>query len=164
MSVRKDYVVDGERRSVVLTEIGGDQFQVTVGDRTHAVQAHRLPDGRISFRLDGQQYEACGVQAGMRTQVRLSGRTWTLDTHQGTEAAATAASGDVTAPMTGTVLSVHVAIGDSVDVGDLLVALSAMKMEHKLCATVAGVVTKLTATVGDTVDQGTTLALVEPEE
>jgi biotin carboxyl carrier protein len=65
--------------------------------------------------------------------------------------------------MSGTVLDVHCKSGDTVAADQTLVVLSAMKMEHKLSAGVAGVVRKVAASSGATVDQGELLIEVEPE-
>ncbi|MFO7690104.1 MAG: biotin carboxylase N-terminal domain-containing protein [Cryobacterium sp.] len=47
---------------------------------------------------------------------------------------------EVRSPMPGTVVAVHVADGDRVAVGDLLITVEAMKMEHRLRAAAAGTV------------------------
>ncbi|MCW2674918.1 MAG: acetyl/propionyl-CoA carboxylase subunit alpha [Frankiales bacterium] len=53
-----------------------------------------------------------------------------------------------TASMPGTVVAVHVAPGDTVEAGQVLVVLEAMKMEHQLRAEVAGTVEDVLVTVG----------------
>ncbi|WP_218828828.1 acetyl/propionyl/methylcrotonyl-CoA carboxylase subunit alpha, partial [Rhodococcus sp. 06-235-1A] len=73
-------------------------------------------------------------------------------------AGAGAASGDaVTAPMQGTVVKVAVTEGQTVDAGDLIAVLEAMKMENPVTAHKAGTVTGLTVTAGDAITQGTVL-------
>ena len=42
--------------------------------------------------------------------------------------------------------------------------MEAMKMEHRICADVAGTVTVIHFSDGDQVDQGTTLVEIEPAE
>jgi acetyl-CoA/propionyl-CoA carboxylase biotin carboxyl carrier protein len=53
----------------------------------------------------------------------------------------TPSSPEVRSPMPGTVISVETSTGKTVDAGDTLVVVEAMKMEHKLVASVAGTVT-----------------------
>ena len=67
--------------------------------------------------------------------------------------AADAAGGPVS-PLPGTVASVHVAPGDEVADGDLLVVVEAMKMEHRITARSAAVVGEVMVAAGDTVDAG----------
>ncbi|MGW5921519.1 acetyl/propionyl/methylcrotonyl-CoA carboxylase subunit alpha [Nocardia fluminea] len=73
-----------------------------------------------------------------------------------------AASGDaVTAPMQGTVVKVAVEEGQTVEVGDLIVVLEAMKMENPVNAHKAGVVTGLAVAAGAAITQGTVLAEIK---
>ncbi|MFQ6328814.1 acetyl/propionyl/methylcrotonyl-CoA carboxylase subunit alpha [Nocardia sp. CWNU-33] len=73
-----------------------------------------------------------------------------------------AASGDaVTAPMQGTVVKVAVEEGQSVEAGDLIVVLEAMKMENPVNAHKAGVVTGLSVEAGAAITQGTVLAEIK---
>jgi acetyl-CoA/propionyl-CoA carboxylase, biotin carboxylase, biotin carboxyl carrier protein len=63
----------------------------------------------------------------------------------------------LTSPMQGTIVKVAVAEGDSVQAGDLVVVLEAMKMEQPLTAHRGGTVMNLKAQVGATVTSGSTL-------
>jgi len=72
-----------------------------------------------------------------------------------------AAPGSLIAPMPGTVLRVAVAVGDTVQAGQPLLWLEAMKMEHKITAPAAGVVSDLRVEPGRQVDVGAVLAIVE---
>ena len=73
-----------------------------------------------------------------------------------------AASGDsLTAPMQGTVVKVAVEDGTTVEAGDTIVVIEAMKMEQPITAHKAGVVSGLAATVGETVTAGTVLAQIK---
>jgi acetyl-CoA/propionyl-CoA carboxylase biotin carboxyl carrier protein len=77
---------------------------------------------------------------------------------------AKAPSGDaLTSPMQGTIVKVAVADGDSVQTGDLVVVLEAMKMEQPLTAHRSGRVADLNAQVGATVTSGSTLCLIVDE-
>ena len=64
-------------------------------------------------------------------------------------------------PLPGTVIAVHVAVGDSVVEGQLLMVVEAMKMEHKITAPADSVVAEVRFAVGDRVDTGDLLVALE---
>ena len=72
-----------------------------------------------------------------------------------------AAGGTVRAPLTGKVLEVRVANGDSVEAGQVLLVLESMKMELRITAPQAGVVAGLGAKAGASVERGSLLAQIE---
>ncbi len=76
--------------------------------------------------------------------------------------AVAAGGGLITAPMPGTVLVVNVSIGATVEEGETLAVMEAMKMELTLKAPLAGTVTEADAVVGQQVDLGARLFVVEP--
>lgn len=63
----------------------------------------------------------------------------------------------VVAPMQGTIVKIAVAEGQSVEVGELVVVLEAMKMEQPLTAHKAGIIKGISAEIGITVTSGTVL-------
>ena len=75
-----------------------------------------------------------------------------------------AAGGDgaIIAPMPGKVTAVDVATGDTVTMGQRLLTLEAMKMEHGMVAPFDGVVTELNAVAGAQVAVDSVLARIEP--
>jgi 3-methylcrotonyl-CoA carboxylase alpha subunit len=75
--------------------------------------------------------------------------------------AETEPGGHLTAPMSGTVVAVMVAVGDSVDKGAALIVLEAMKMEHTIVAPASGRVAAVHFAVGDRVGEGADLVDVE---
>ncbi|MFJ8690645.1 ATP-binding protein [Micromonospora wenchangensis] len=74
------------------------------------------------------------------------------------------AVGSLLAPLPGTVTRVHVEAGQRVVVGDLLLTLEAMKLEHPVLAPTDGVVADLPVPAGGQVETGAVLAVVNPEE
>ena len=69
--------------------------------------------------------------------------------------------GALVAPMPGKVIKVAAEAGASVEVGDVLIVLEAMKMEHELTAPAAGTLSELRVAEGDQVEAGAALAVIE---
>jgi biotin carboxyl carrier protein len=167
MSFRRTFVRDGEAVEVTAERVGGDHWRVRVGDRALEFRAAALGDGGVRLVPVGPDAGAAttayGAAAGKAYMVRVGGRTFTLQQPQpGRSGGASGADGIVRAPMTGTVLAVSCQPGDEVEADQTLVVVTAMKMEHKLNAGIAGVVKRVDAKVGQTVDQGAALVEVEP--
>ncbi|MBR3495561.1 MAG: biotin/lipoyl-binding protein [Prevotella sp.] len=74
--------------------------------------------------------------------------------------AAAGAGAKVTAPLPGTITDVKVAVGQSVNAGDVVVVLEAMKMQNNIEAENSGTVTSVMVNKGDTVMEGTVLVTI----
>jgi len=71
------------------------------------------------------------------------------------------AGGQAVAPMHGTILKLLVAEGDSVEAGDVLAVLEAMKMETQVAAPAAGTVSKILVSQGEVVEANQAVAAIE---
>lgn len=60
----------------------------------------------------------------------------------------------ISAPMPGTILSVNIKVGDTVQAGQVLFILEAMKMENEIMAPAGGTVMAVAATKGASVNSG----------
>jgi acetyl-CoA/propionyl-CoA carboxylase biotin carboxyl carrier protein len=72
-----------------------------------------------------------------------------------------AGAGQVTVPMQGTIVKVLVAVGDTVEIGQAVCVLEAMKMENQINAEKAGTVAEIRVKAGDTVGAGDVVAVIE---
>jgi acetyl-CoA/propionyl-CoA carboxylase biotin carboxyl carrier protein len=87
------------------------------------------------------------------------------DVDRAVRAAASAHGGgpvEVLAPMPGSIVAMHVTMGQAVDAADPIATLEAMKMEHGVAAPFAGRVAELRVNAGDQVARGDVIAIVEP--
>jgi len=71
-------------------------------------------------------------------------------------------SGQVTVPMQGTIVKVLVEVGQSVEAGQSVVVLEAMKMENQISADVSGTIAEVKVSPGDTVGGGDTVVVITP--
>lgn len=167
MKINREFVRDGEAVKVTAELLEGDRWRVRVGDAVHEYRAQPLGDGGVRIAAaeagSARAFVAFGTPAGKAFMVRADGHTHTLAAPARRGAGGGGASdGSVRAPMTGTVLDVLCKPGDVVEADQTLVVVSAMKMEHKLAAGVAGTVQSVGTQKGTTVDQGHVLVVVEP--
>ncbi len=149
--------VQGERQVWVLHGHQG-RWQAVCGERTVVVEDfHAQADGQasalVSALVNGQLVQAALVRQGVQFWLQsgalaLHGEDLRL---QAVSRAQTASSGAVLAPMHGRVVRVEVAPGQSVQAGQTLLVMEAMKMEHRLLAPIAGLVKSLHAQAGEQV-------------
>lgn len=67
----------------------------------------------------------------------------------------------VEAPITGTVISVEVKVGDKVEEGDTILFIESMKMENPILAPVAGTIAEIRVSPQQVVETGNGLAIIE---
>jgi 3-methylcrotonyl-CoA carboxylase alpha subunit/acetyl-CoA/propionyl-CoA carboxylase biotin carboxyl carrier protein len=129
----------------------------------------------LRLEIDDRVHEASVRIGAHRVDVAHLGHTFSFARPDPFGPGATVADSDglVVAPMPGTVLAVSTEVGRTVEAGDVLGVMEAMKMELSLKAPLAGTVTTVGAAVGDQVALGATLFVVsagtttedhEPEE
>ena len=75
-------------------------------------------------------------------------------------AASTGAGTPVKAPMPGTIVSIKVNVGDTVNKDTLVAVLEAMKMENEIFAGVEGTVTGIATNAGASINSGDTIITV----
>jgi acetyl-CoA/propionyl-CoA carboxylase biotin carboxyl carrier protein len=158
-----------------------DAASVSVGSQPPApASLRRTPGSDTEFRIefDGTTQalhivrEPGGPSGGARLWLGHSGasflvafrtRQQDLAAHlAGRENPAGTASPDVRSPMPGTVVTVSARTGDTVQAGDVLLTVEAMKMEHRLTAALAGVVS-MSVAPGDLVKLDQVVASIQPD-
>ena len=156
---------DGKPTAVSLTDHDG-HFTATVGEENFDLTL-------VHCGATECVYIENGVRETMRFAV--AGNTLYLDdgsghfiiedvTYQPAAAASGAGSGQVKASMDGAIVDVLVSEGDTVEAGQTLVVLEAMKMEHALKAGISGTVTAINCEPGQQVKTRQLLATVEGEQ
>lgn len=158
--------LDGRELQVDLQSVGDSSatsvddhathISALIGDRSYEAFVRRVRD-------TGEEGEGAAT-----FEVTIGGRPFTVTVEdERTQALASLAggghgSGDATirAPMPGLVSNIMVAEGATVERGQALVVLEAMKMENDLTTPRAGVVKRIRVSKGQTVNQGEALVVV----
>ena len=156
---------DGEHLTVQLRATNtADQFEVVMVDGSIAATTLRLHDGDGQIEFGGETKQFRVATSGPTTWIGSEGEAWNFTGHEPTVARHTQVDhgAAIESPMPGTVIAVLAAPGESVTVGQPVVVVEAMKMEHTLRASTDGVVTELLVQVGDRVALNQLLAVIDP--
>ena len=95
----------------------------------------------------------------------VNGTTYSIDVKAADESAGASSGGGgaahkVNAPMPGLVLRIEKNVGDTVQEGDLIMVLEAMKMENEIHAPAAGTISEISVKQGDQLKAGELLAVI----
>ena len=140
--------VDGHGVLAKVEEIEGTPVRVvTIGSEVHRVVVRRgATRGAYTLWVDGFRFDGEALDERTRTIRDIT-------------AVSGKASGPapVVAPMPGLIVRVNVAEGDTVQPGQGVVVMEAMKMENELRASAAGTVKAIHVTPGKAVEKGALL-------
>lgn len=165
--------VGEQQLDVELLDAEDGTVRAVIGEQAFTV--HRAPDGSWSVRPEGgTTQQRVWLDRGRPTYAATAGDTAPVVVQTAAEAALAAAleeaaggaggGGAVKAPMPGRVVKALVAEGDTVEAGQPVIIVEAMKMENEVVATGGGVVRAIAVSDGDTVDAGAVLVEIAPHE
>ncbi len=153
-----ELVVDGLAHDVAVTVLARGCCRVD--DAVHRVVERS--GAALVLETDSRVLHLDLVAVGEDVHVSWQGRSHVVRRRRLRAAAghAGAMSGDVKAPLPGTVAAVSIAEGDTFRCGDVLVVLEAMKVEITIRAEGAGSALAVTVQPGEKVEEGATLVKV----
>ena len=137
MSKRVTVIVEGREYIVEVGDLSESPVKATVNQKTYQVEVPR--QSTQSARPD----VPTAAPAPGAKKVAQSDPASTSST--------------ITAPMPGNVVEVKVKVGDSVQPGDVICVLDAMKMNNMIYADQAGVIASVDVSAGQAVDYGAVL-------
>lgn len=158
----------GEREEGLLLKIEEGRVTAEIGDRVYNLDVHQLEPDCYLFLQNTNVYE-CRVNGSKGIfEVSIRGRNYAVtivdpkrlrsgqnsDRHHHGMA-------QILAPMPGKVVRVQLEAGATVEKGDGVVVVEAMKMQNEMKSPRAGVVVSIKVKPGDTVNAGDVLAVVE---
>jgi len=155
-----DYMLDWRQIATLAADSNGQsceggRYSLLIGGRSYEVFARRLSQ---SGEKDGQTYEI--LLAGQRFEAIVEDERTRMLTGL-TRTGVSSSAARIQAPMPGLVANVLLKQGASVEQGQTVIVLEAMKMENDLASPIAGTIKEVKVSKGQTVDQGAVLVLVE---
>ncbi|MDH5338914.1 MAG: acetyl-CoA carboxylase biotin carboxylase subunit [Rubrivivax sp.] len=133
----------------------GQDWQISVGERTIEVVFESIEPHRVTARVGGRRVRAAMAAPdagslwlavdGRRLHLRV--KTAGADAHQ-------AAGGRIVAPMPGVLIAVEASPGQPVARGDVVAVLEAMKMQYQIVAPVDGTVAAVAVARGQQIAAG----------
>lgn len=140
----------GTPRDVALRPLHDGAYVLTVDGHPHRVTVESRDGDTLTLRVDGT-----------RLEVEVSDAHRLLLESFGLDAGNAAAQREVRAPMPGLVLHLRVQPGDTVEAGEGLLVLEAMKMENEIKAAHAGTIARVHVQPGEPVTKNALLVEFE---
>jgi len=153
-----------DQRDIAVVLDGRERATVSFGETSVQLQVLRDDEGRLRLVHEGIASVAAYAIRDRRVWVSLEGRTHAFEEPDLRAEAAEASDGTVRSPLSGTVVSVLVEEGATVEKGQLLITVEAMKMEHRIEAPTAGVARDVSAAAGEQVAGDQVLLRIEDPE
>jgi len=141
-------LLDGQALDADIVEVAPHTLSILLAGRSHEIRLFPAPDGTLQIH-DGSRAFTAEV---------ADPRAWRGRRHGGAEAQGRQ---QISAPMPGKVIRVLVKAGDTVEAGQGLVVVEAMKMQNEIRSPKTGTVERILATEGQAVNAGEALLWVD---
>jgi biotin carboxyl carrier protein len=152
------YALDWRQIATLATDSNeGGRYSFLIGGKSYEVFARCLTQ---SGEKDSQTYEI--LLAGQRFEVTVEDEQIRM-LAEVTHAGGSSGAAKIQAPMPGLVVNVLLEVGVSVEQGQAVIVLEAMKMENDLVSPITGTIKEIKVGKGQTVDQGAVLVLIESQ-
>lgn len=158
--------IAGKKRQVELTQAGDRPVWTIDGQRLEA-DAVTIAPRIYSVLINGKSFDVRVESAGAELRATTGGREFKIGIQDQREwrrnrGGTIDAEGlqRVLAPMPGKIVRVLVKTGDSVQAGQGLLVVEAMKMQNEIRAPKSGIIDRLAVVEGQTVNAGEVVAIV----
>ncbi len=146
-----------------VKQLTSNQFILDLAGQSYEIELLKKSESQLKIRCNQHQFEVVALQDGQQVAVFMDGQQWLYEYLNpfAAQVEDVGSSGNLQAPMPGTVVKVLVKAGDVVKQGDALLILEAMKMEHTIDAPEDGVIQEVCFDTGDLVSDGDELIIIE---
>lgn len=133
-----------------ISKINGNAYLLIYGNRCFEITSNKTSSNSFGMLINGWYFDAT-VRTALQETVSELQRNKTKAKHHS----------DVKAPMPGLILKMKKSVGDSVNIGDPILILEAMKMENELRSPSSGTVKEVFYKEGQSVEKDVTIMTIE---
>jgi biotin carboxyl carrier protein len=157
--MKLDVVVNGQERTLHLEP---SRFEYNGLARDYSIEPSG--PGIFSILIEGRSYQATVLAPGT---IQVNNRIFSVELFDPRELRARSSAGashgrqNIVAPMPGKVVRVLVAVGITIEAGQGLIVVEAMKMQNEMKSPKAGIVVEIKTKPGATVAAGEILIVIE---
>ena len=150
-----------------IEDLGDGRFRIAIDGREQIVDSRETGTGTFSLLIDHAAAEVSVTSRGEEFQVAVGGRTHMLRLlderalRRRKSAGAADGAREVRAAMPGKVVAVLVEVGATVERGQGLLVIEAMKMENEIASPRAGTVAEIRVKPGQPVEAGELLVRID---
>ena len=141
-----------------------NKLQIRVGTKWYQVEIEDIASDPVKVLVDGEMYEVSLTDAAISSEQEKNSQAEThsmnLDETHDIRESQNVDNKFFNSPMPGSVISVSVNVGDSLEIGDQVCILDSMKMQQSVITDVSGEVTSIVVNPGDQVSQGAPLIVL----
>lgn len=141
------YKINGMNYTVAVGDVNGDQVNVEVNGTAYTVEIDKSAASKVAKVQAKQPAAAPRTESGEKVIAK--------------PAVVVGAASAVKSPLPGTIMSFTVKVGDTVNPGDTVCVLEAMKMENDVHTQKGGTVKHIVVNVGDSVLEGADIMIIE---
>jgi len=153
--------VDGEPRTLRVTQTGAGAIRIVDGDDSADLQLLARTDGSVRYAIGGVRRSAHVACAGDGLHLAIGARSFFVREPSPWGPDPEADPSKITAPVSGAVVKLAAEPGQSVKAGEVLAVMEAMKMEMRLSAEADGTVSAVHARQGAQANSGSVLIELE---
>ncbi|MDA3860378.1 MAG: hypothetical protein PF445_04050 [Melioribacteraceae bacterium] len=135
--------LNGDNYEVELSQLSNFSYLLKVNDNVYQVTSEKLNGHDYNFAIDGYSYNTT-----VRTNLEEKANEYLQNKakESGTEI--------IKSPMPGLIVKILKQVGDSVEIGEPIILLEAMKMENEIRASASGIIKSISTKENNSVEKG----------
>lgn len=166
-----EFLIDGRKPEVKLIESNGSQVKLSIDGRIYNADIMQVGNGLYSIIIDGQSFSIEMIEGDTPKHYVLntfykSFNVEIIDAEKRYQRSRLKGSNvggenNISSPMPGKVVSIPVKLGQTVEAGQPVIIISAMKMESEIKVKNAGKVKEIRVKEGAIIDAHQVLMIIE---